>query len=783
MPENSPLNSVVGKIKAEDADEGANAVIDYEIVPGQDGNLFKLVDRKQENACELITNTELDFESNRKVYNLVIRASSPPLRNDVEVVVYVSDVNDNLPRINDFTIVFNNYKNHFPLGVIGKAPGYDVDVNDVLKYRFVTGNRANLILLNETNGDITLSPYLNTNVPTKAQFEIAVTDGLNEASALLNLVVNLVTEKMLQNSVTLRLSSISQNDFLYSLYNRFLDGLSSIIGCNRDNIVLFNIQEDLTDHTLNLNVSLSIRLENDIDLFYSPNILKERIYLNKFLLSDLIDLKILPFDDNICVHEPCINFEQCSVLSKFKAASEFVHARNFLFRPVVTVDTFTCSCPSSYTGFSYRLDCDTELNLCHSSPCLNNGKCIQAEYGYTCACEPNFTGSNCEFNLDENLDDICEQSELCRSGSKCISLAQKRSVNKRQSPDSELILNPTGQFDLLNTSQQLSFTANSDRLSIRSMNSMMMMSSITSSSGTIGSIDNFYCMNCSNAEWSNEFCELRSRSFTSGSYLTFNTIKNRHRFQISLKFATTQTQGLLFYNGRFNEQNDFISLQFKENSLIFSYSTGSTKSDVIVRTANNYLSDGEWHKVEVVYINRTVLMKLDDCNDALLKKHLSSLNYPHSINPFILDDPILSALSGGYSNGLPSGSSEFLKFTCANYNHLKLDAICSDKLVNCNRFLDLNGPLQLGGIPQFGAPESSKSESDLLIRHFEGCISEFHINHKLLDMNSFVFNNGTKTGCEPKKKFCSFNACKNDGKCRETWYGYVCNCKNGYSGR
>lgn len=141
-------------MKAEDADEGLNAIIVYEIVPGQDSNLFKLVERKQENACELLTNTELDFESNKKVYNLVIRASSAPLRNDVEVEIYVTDINDNIPRINDFTIVFNNYKNHFPLNVIGKAPGYDIDVNDNLKYRFVTGNRANLILLNETTGKL-----------------------------------------------------------------------------------------------------------------------------------------------------------------------------------------------------------------------------------------------------------------------------------------------------------------------------------------------------------------------------------------------------------------------------------------------------------------------------------------------------------------------------------------------------------------------------------------------------------------------------------------------------
>lgn len=625
----------------------------------------------------------------------------------------------------------------------------------------MTGNRANLIILNETTGDITLSPYLNTNVPTKAQFEIAVTDGLNEASALMNLVVNLVTEKMLQNSITIRLSSISQSDFLYSVYNRFLDSLSSIIQCNRDNIVIFNIQEDL--ETLNLNVSLSIRLisDNDIDMFYSSNILKERIYLNKHLLSDLIDLKILPFDDNVCVHEPCINFEQCNVVSKFKTANDFIHAKNFLFRPIVTVDTFTCSCSSSYTGFSYKLDCDTELPSCNSSPCLNNGKCIQVESGYTCLCEPNFSGKNCEFDLEDNLDGVCDQIDLCKSGSKCLSLAQKRSVNKRQL-EPESILSNSPFIGNLSNSQHLSF--------VMSTNNQPQQLETQSA-------DNFYCMNCTNSEWSNEFCELKSRSFVNGSYLTFNTIKYRHRFQISLKFATKQNQGLLFYNGRFNEQNDFIALQFKDNNLIFSYSTGSITNDVVIHTTNNYLNDGEFHKVEIVYINRTVLMKLDDCNDALLKKHLSTLNYHHSINPFILDEATLNSLSDSSndyssSNGLPSGSSEYLKFTCSNFNHLKLESICSNKLVNCNRFLDLNGPLQLGGLPQF------ESKNDVLIKQFEGCISEFNINYKLLDMNSYVFNNGTKIGCESKKKFCLFNACKNDGKCREIWNGYVCMYQN-----
>ena len=143
----------------------------------------------------------------------------------------------------DFSIIFNNYKNHFPINqVIGRIPAFDADVADQLRYRFVSGNNANLLLLNETNGNIKLSPSLNTNVPMRALFAVSVSDGINEASATCHLVVNLVTEAMLFNSVTLRLNRISQKTFLSSLFDRFTEGLSAIIPCPKENIVVFNIQ-------------------------------------------------------------------------------------------------------------------------------------------------------------------------------------------------------------------------------------------------------------------------------------------------------------------------------------------------------------------------------------------------------------------------------------------------------------------------------------------------------------------------------------------------------------
>ena len=36
--------------------------------------------------------------------------------------------------------------------------------------------------------------------------------------------------------------------------------------------------------------------------------------------------------------------------------------------------------------------CDTEVNLCYSNPCGNNGTCKPHEGGYTCHCRTGFTG-------------------------------------------------------------------------------------------------------------------------------------------------------------------------------------------------------------------------------------------------------------------------------------------------------------------------------------------------------------------------------------------------------
>ncbi|XP_012235255.2 protocadherin-like wing polarity protein stan [Linepithema humile] len=678
IAENSPIGSTVGEIYAHDPDEGVNAVVQYSIIGGEDSNSFTLNIRQGSDRAELITLEELDYESPKKKFELVVRAASPPLRSDAMVQILVTDVNDNAPVLKDFQIIFNNFKDFFPIAPIGRIPAVDADVTDNLVYSILAGNNANLIDLNRTSGEIRLSPQLNTNVPRVATMEVAVTDGINEAKATMTLSVRLITDEMLLNSITVRLDDMTVEAFLSPLLGYFLDGLAAIVPCPRENIFLFSIQEDVNVHAKILNVSFSARKvePGTVDEFYSPQFLQERVYLNRGILARLSTVTVLPFDDNLCVREPCLNFEECLTVLKFGNASGFASSDTVLFRPIYPVTTFACRCARGFTGSREAYMCDTEVNLCYSNPCVNGGTCRRRESGYSCTCGPSFTGNNCEISLDYGT---CSP-DICRGGSRC----------------------------------------------------------------TIKSTGGFACEGCpvSALESVTPLCELKARSFGPATFLTFASLRQRHRLHLRLKFATELPNGLLLYNGRYNERHDFIALEIVDSRVQFSFSLGD---EVTRATASipDGVSDGRWHEVIVSYINRTVTVSLDDCDVAL------ALEHGERLGP---------------------------KWACAGKNERILEERCGLVTETCHRFLDLTGPLQLGGLPAI--PSSFQIRN----KDYVGCMSDLYIDHVFVDLNSFVADNGTNAGCPEKTAFCASSPCRNNGKCREMWSGFVCECEDDFSG-
>ncbi|XP_029287123.1 cadherin EGF LAG seven-pass G-type receptor 2 isoform X1 [Cottoperca gobio] len=694
VEENSPIGIVVAHILATDPDEGSNAQIMYQIVEGNIPEVFQL----DIFSGELTALIDLDYET-RSEYIIVVQATSAPLVSRATIHIKLVDKNDNLPLLKNFQIIFNNYvtdkSNSFPTGVIGRIPAHDPDVSDQLHYSFEVGNELNLVLLNQSTGEIQLSQALDNNRPLEASMRISVSDGVHSVSAQCLLQVTIITDEMLSNSITLRLANTSQEHFLSLLLAQFLDGVARVLSAAPEDVVIFNIQDDTDVSARILNVSLSVAVpvlgEGNQRLggvgdrpgrgvesggeFFGSEELQERLYLNRSLLAKISSQEVLPFDDNICLREPCENYMKCVSVLKFDSLAPFVASDTILFRPIHPIAGLRCRCPTGFTG-DY---CETEIDLCYSKPCGAHGVCRSREGGYTCECFEDYTGERCELSSRSGR---CALG-VCKNGGSCVNLL----------------------------------------------------------------VGGFKC-ECPSGGYEKPYCEMTTRNFPPHSFLTFKGLRQRFHFTLSLTFATKEPNGLLLYNGRFNEKHDFLAMEIINEQLQLTFSAGETKTTVSPFLGGG-VSDGQWHVVEVHYYNKPIL------NQAGLPQGPSD----QKVVVVTVDNCDASvALRFGHMIG---------NYTCS----------AQGSQSGSKKSLDLTGPLLLGGVPKL--PEDFPVRN----RQFVGCMKNLRIDNQHIDMASFIANNGTLPGCSAKRHFCNNNPCLNGGTCVNLWGSFSCDCPLGYGGQ
>lgn len=211
-------------------------------------------------------------------------------------------------------------------------------------------------------------------------------------TAQCSLRVTIITDEMLTHSITLRLEDMSPERFLSPLLGLFIQAVAATLATPPDHVVVFNVQRD-TDapggHILN--VSLSVGQPpgpGGGPPFLPSEDLQERLYLNRSLLAAISAQRVLPFDDNICLREPCENYMRCVSVLRFDSSAPFIASSSVLFRPIHPVGGLRCRCPPGFTG-DY---CETEVDLCYSRPCGPHGHCRSREGGYTCLCRDGYTG-------------------------------------------------------------------------------------------------------------------------------------------------------------------------------------------------------------------------------------------------------------------------------------------------------------------------------------------------------------------------------------------------------
>ncbi|KAM6956330.1 protein eyes shut homolog [Aplochiton taeniatus] len=97
----------------------------------------------------------------------------------------------------------------------------------------------------------------------------------------------------------------------------------------------------------------------------------------------------VPYDPCYPRHDPCLHGSSCLTRSDGGAS---------------------CRCPAGFEGTR----CEIDTNECSSSPCQNQGHCLDGVNSYSCDCKQGFSGLNCEEDINECSSSPCQNAAICQ---------------------------------------------------------------------------------------------------------------------------------------------------------------------------------------------------------------------------------------------------------------------------------------------------------------------------------------------------------------------------------
>ncbi|KAM9228580.1 cadherin-12 isoform 2-T2 [Leptosomus discolor] len=182
VPESSHVGSAIGRIRAVDPDSGKNAEIEYNIVPGDGGNLFDITtdENTQEGVIKL--KKPLDFET-KKAYTFKVEASNlhldhrfhsvGPFKDTATVKINVLDMDE--PPVFSKPVYTMEVYEDTPVGtIIGAVTAQDLDAGSSSVRYFIdwTKDGDSYFTIDATEGTIVTNELLDRE--STAQYNLSI---------------------------------------------------------------------------------------------------------------------------------------------------------------------------------------------------------------------------------------------------------------------------------------------------------------------------------------------------------------------------------------------------------------------------------------------------------------------------------------------------------------------------------------------------------------------------------------------------------------------------------
>lgn len=437
VQEDKQLGYTLLKFEITDLDTTPNAApYTFDFRAGNEGGAFRL-------EQDGILRTAARF--NHKVkdsYRLQIRVfdnGTPPLFSDTWVHVKVIEESQYPPIITPQEIAINSFQDEFPGGKIGRIFASDQDKYDTLSYALaptsgVLYSPNSLFNISKTNGTLYALPRLDIG---DYRVNVTATDGKFTASAIIKISVELVSNDMLQNSVVIRFSKVSPEQFILSHRKTFVRSIRNAIGSRLKDVVILAVQSstdesNMVRHRYKRNKSLSNithlldlrdkrQTQRDLDVlftvrkpqanpnyfgYYSPDEIRKSLEDKLDELEESTNLSVEEVVKSKCMPRYCGDHGKCK--DKIDLSSHGIHTVTTDVTSFVSAryeHKIECDCLVGYGGEK----CEDAVNECAHNPCANYKICVPdlSTQGFHCICPEGFAGPTCDKDIMKCADDSC----------------------------------------------------------------------------------------------------------------------------------------------------------------------------------------------------------------------------------------------------------------------------------------------------------------------------------------------------------------------------------------
>ncbi|XP_028623431.1 cadherin-12 isoform X1 [Grammomys surdaster] len=203
VPESSPVGSAIGRIRAVDPDFGKNAEIEYNIVPGDGGNLFDIITDEDTQEGIIKLKKPLDFET-KKAYTFKVEASNlhldhrfhsaGPFKDTATVKISVLDVDE--PPVFSKPLYTMEVYEDTPVGtIIGAVTAQDLDVGSSAVRYFIDwkSDGESYFTIDGTEGTIATNELLDRETTSQYNFSIIASKVSNPLlTSKVNILINVL---------------------------------------------------------------------------------------------------------------------------------------------------------------------------------------------------------------------------------------------------------------------------------------------------------------------------------------------------------------------------------------------------------------------------------------------------------------------------------------------------------------------------------------------------------------------------------------------------------------